>query len=63
MAIILYLMKQDICCLPMEHLLKLHLKVQQKIFKETATYWRTWIKHSSMVRFYQPYVIRARSDT
>jgi GH15 family glucan-1,4-alpha-glucosidase len=27
--------------------------------RETTAYWRTWIKHSSIVRFYQPYVIRA----
>lgn len=31
----------------------------ETFLRETTNYWRTWIKHSSIVRFYQPYVIRA----
>lgn len=31
----------------------------ETFLRETTSYWRTWIKHSSIVRFYQPYVIRA----
>lgn len=27
--------------------------------RETARYWQTWIKHSSIATFYQPYVIRS----
>lgn len=31
----------------------------ETFLRETTSYWRTWIKHSSIVRFHQPYVIRA----
>lgn len=31
----------------------------ETFLRETTNYWRTWIKHSSIARFYQPYVIRA----
>src|SRR5699024_1416238 len=27
--------------------------------RETITYWRTWIKHSTIASFYQQYVIRS----
>jgi len=31
----------------------------ESFLRETTNYWRTWIKHSSIVRFYQPFVIRS----
>jgi GH15 family glucan-1,4-alpha-glucosidase len=31
----------------------------ESFLRETTLYWRTWIKHSSIVRFHQPFVIRA----
>ncbi|MVN91333.1 glycoside hydrolase family 15 protein [Mucilaginibacter aquatilis] len=31
----------------------------ERFLRETAQYWRTWIKHSSIAGFYQPYVIRS----
>lgn len=31
----------------------------ERFLRETMQYWRTWIKHSSIATFYQPYVIRA----
>lgn len=31
----------------------------ESFLRETTAYWRTWIKHSSIVRFHQPFVIRA----
>jgi GH15 family glucan-1,4-alpha-glucosidase len=31
----------------------------ETFLRETTAYWRTWIKHSSIVRFHQPFVIRA----
>lgn len=31
----------------------------EHFLRETNNYWRTWIKHSSIVRFYQQFVIRA----
>ncbi|PUZ20983.1 Glucoamylase (glucan-1,4-alpha-glucosidase), GH15 family [Chitinophaga costaii] len=30
-----------------------------RFYHETERYWRTWIKHSSIANYYQPYVIRA----
>ncbi len=31
----------------------------ETFLRDTISYWRTWIKHSSIVRFYQPFVIRS----
>ena len=31
----------------------------ERFLRETVQYWRTWIKHSSIATFYQPFVIRA----
>ncbi len=31
----------------------------ENFLRETTEYWRTWIKHSSIVQFYQPFVIRS----
>ena len=31
----------------------------EEFLRETKTYWRTWIKHSSIASFYQPQVIRS----
>lgn len=31
----------------------------ETFLRETTEYWRTWIKHSSIVQFYQPFVIRS----
>jgi GH15 family glucan-1,4-alpha-glucosidase len=31
----------------------------EHFLRETTAYWRIWIKHSSIVLFYQPFVIRA----
>ncbi|MDT3401496.1 glycoside hydrolase family 15 protein [Mucilaginibacter terrae] len=31
----------------------------ERFLRETRQYWRTWIKHSSIAGFYQPYVIRS----
>ncbi len=31
----------------------------ETFLRETTQYWRTWIKHSSIARFHQPYVIRS----
>jgi GH15 family glucan-1,4-alpha-glucosidase len=31
----------------------------ETFLRETIHYWRTWIKHSSIAGFYQPYVIRS----
>jgi GH15 family glucan-1,4-alpha-glucosidase len=31
----------------------------ERFLRETTRYWRTWIKHSSIAGFYQPYVIRS----
>ncbi|PUZ23293.1 glycosyl hydrolase [Chitinophaga parva] len=30
-----------------------------RFFRETERYWRTWIKHSSIANYFQPYVIRS----
>ncbi len=31
----------------------------ERFLRETTQYWRTWIKHSSIAAFYQPFVIRS----
>jgi GH15 family glucan-1,4-alpha-glucosidase len=31
----------------------------ERFLRETIQYWRTWIKHSSIATFYQPFVIRS----
>src|SRR6202012_2511820 len=31
----------------------------ERFLRETTQYWRTWIKHSSIATFYQPFVIRS----
>ncbi len=31
----------------------------ESFLRDTISYWRIWIKHSSIVRFYQPFVIRS----
>ncbi|RFS19064.1 glycoside hydrolase family 15 protein [Chitinophaga silvatica] len=31
----------------------------ERFLRETITYWRSWIKQSSIANYYQPYVIRA----
>jgi len=31
----------------------------ERFLSETIQYWRTWIKHSSIATYYQPYVIRS----
>ncbi|NLU93641.1 glycoside hydrolase family 15 protein [Chitinophaga sp. Ak27] len=31
----------------------------ERFLRETITYWRTWIKHSSIAHYFQPYVIRS----
>jgi GH15 family glucan-1,4-alpha-glucosidase len=31
----------------------------EQFLRETVEYWRTWIKHSSIAGFYQPYVVRS----
>ncbi|RZK49966.1 MAG: glycoside hydrolase family 15 protein [Pedobacter sp.] len=31
----------------------------ESYLRETITYWRTWIKHSSIANFFQPFVIRS----
>lgn len=31
----------------------------ERFLQETIQYWRTWIKHSSIATFYQPFVIRS----
>jgi GH15 family glucan-1,4-alpha-glucosidase len=31
----------------------------EHFLRETTQYWRTWIKHSSIVQFHQPFVIRS----
>lgn len=31
----------------------------ERFLRETIAYWRTWIKHSSIANYFQPYVIRA----
>jgi GH15 family glucan-1,4-alpha-glucosidase len=31
----------------------------ERFLRETVQYWRTWIKHSSIATFYQPFVIRS----
>ncbi|SEL72843.1 Glucoamylase (glucan-1,4-alpha-glucosidase), GH15 family [Chitinophaga rupis] len=31
----------------------------ESFLRETVSYWRTWIKHSNIANFYQPYVIRS----
>ncbi|QQL51075.1 glycoside hydrolase family 15 protein [Mucilaginibacter ginkgonis] len=31
----------------------------ERFLSETTRYWRTWIKHSNIAGFYQPYVIRS----
>ncbi|WP_462265520.1 glycoside hydrolase family 15 protein [Mucilaginibacter sp.] len=35
------------------------ISTAERFLRETRQYWRTWIKHSSIAGFYQPYVIRA----
>ena len=35
------------------------LSTADRFYQETERYWRTWIKHSSIANYYQPYVIRA----
>lgn len=31
----------------------------ERFLRETVLYWRTWIKHSSIANYFQPYVIRS----
>ena len=31
----------------------------ERFLRETVIYWRTWIKHSSIANYFQPYVIRS----
>ncbi|MDR6567754.1 Glucoamylase (glucan-1,4-alpha-glucosidase), GH15 family [Chitinophaga ginsengisegetis] len=31
----------------------------ERFLRETISYWRTWIKHSSIANYFQPYVIRS----
>lgn len=35
------------------------ISTAERFLRETVQYWRTWIKHSSIAGFYQPYVIRS----
>ena len=35
------------------------ISTAEEFLRETHTYWRLWIKHSSIAGFYQPYVIRS----
>lgn len=35
------------------------VSTSENFLRETITYWRLWIKHSSIAAFYQPYVIRS----
>ncbi|MBC7744510.1 MAG: glycoside hydrolase family 15 protein [Flavobacterium sp.] len=35
------------------------VSTSEEFLRETKTYWRTWIKHSSIASFYQPQVIRS----
>lgn len=35
------------------------LSTAEIFLRQTTQYWRTWIKHSSIARFHQPYVIRS----
>jgi GH15 family glucan-1,4-alpha-glucosidase len=35
------------------------ISTAERFLRETVQYWRTWIKHSSIATFYQPFVIRS----
>ncbi len=35
------------------------VSTSERFLRETIQYWRTWIKHSSIATFYQPFVIRS----
>jgi GH15 family glucan-1,4-alpha-glucosidase len=35
------------------------ISTAERFLRETTQYWRTWIKHSSIATFYQPFVIRS----
>jgi len=35
------------------------IQTAERFLMETIQYWRTWIKHSSIATFYQPFVIRS----
>ncbi len=35
------------------------ISTAERFLRETSQYWRTWIKHSSIATYYQPFVIRS----
>jgi len=35
------------------------ISTAERFLRETTQYWRTWIKHSSIATYYQPFVIRS----
>ena len=35
------------------------INTAERFLRETTQYWRTWIKHSSIATYYQPFVIRS----